>query len=186
MAAIGAFMEQAAHLPQEEREAWTNAMGDQMDTGEPPKDTLDVQRSVIVCRGQGQQVTTEFAMNMSAPYTWTGEVCADSGDLDCTCQCFDSNNGVGSCEEAGGTLFCTDDTFADEILSAGLEMQDALWRLPLHSDYRRHLDSPIADINNIGGRFGGAITAALFLREFVGEGRAWAHIDTMAWNAGRR
>lgn len=78
MQAIHAFNEQAAHLPQEEREAWTNAMGDQMDSGEPPKDTMDVQRSVIVCRGQGQQVTTEFVMNMSAPYTWTGEVSAEA------------------------------------------------------------------------------------------------------------
>ena len=78
MAAIEAFMEQAAHLPREEREAWTNAMGDQMDTGEPPKDTLEVQRSVIVCRGQGQQNTTELVLNMSAPYTWTGEVCAEA------------------------------------------------------------------------------------------------------------
>ena len=78
MQAIEAFMEQAAHLPREEREAWTNAMGDQMDSGEPPKDTLEVQRSVIVCRGQGQQVTTEFIMNMSAPYTWTGEISAEA------------------------------------------------------------------------------------------------------------
>ena len=78
MQAIHAFNEHAAHLPQEEREAWTNAMGDQMDTGEPPKDTMEVQRSVIVCRGQGQQVTTEFVMNMSAPYSWTGEICAES------------------------------------------------------------------------------------------------------------
>ena len=45
MQAIHAFNEQAAHLSQEEREAWTNALGDAMDTGEPPKDTLDVQRS---------------------------------------------------------------------------------------------------------------------------------------------
>lgn len=80
MVAIDAFNEQAAHLPQAEREAWTNAMGDQMDTGEPPKDTLDVQRSVIVCRGQGQQVTTQFVMNLSAPYTWTGEVSAEAAE----------------------------------------------------------------------------------------------------------
>ena len=48
--AIGAFMEQAAHLPPQEREAWTNAVGVQMTSDEPPKDSLDVQRSVIVCR----------------------------------------------------------------------------------------------------------------------------------------
>jgi short subunit dehydrogenase-like uncharacterized protein len=76
--AIDAFNEQARDLPQEQKEAWTNAVGDQMDTGEPPKDDLDVQRSVIVCNGQGRQVTTQFVMNLSAPYTWTGEVCAEA------------------------------------------------------------------------------------------------------------
>ena len=76
--AIAAFNEQARDLPQEQKEAWTNAVGDQMDSGEPPKDTLDVQRSVIVCNGQGRRVTTQFVMNMSAPYTWTGEICAEA------------------------------------------------------------------------------------------------------------
>jgi hypothetical protein len=75
--AIAAFNEQAAHLSQEEKEAWTNAVGDQMDTGEPPKDDMDVQRSVIVCHGQGRNVTKTFVMNLSAPYTWTGDICAE-------------------------------------------------------------------------------------------------------------
>lgn len=76
--AIKAFNEQAAHLSQEEREAWTNAMGDQMDSGEPPKDDVDVQRSVIVCHGQGRQVTRSLVLNVSAPYTWTGEINAEA------------------------------------------------------------------------------------------------------------
>jgi hypothetical protein len=76
-AAIAAFNEHAKDLPQAEKEAWTNAIGDQMNTGEPPKDDVDVQRSVIVCNGQGRQVTTQFVMNLSAPYTWTGEICAE-------------------------------------------------------------------------------------------------------------
>ena len=79
-AAIAAFNEQVADKSQEEKEAFTNAMADQMDAGEPPKDTLDVQRSVIVCNGQGQQVTTQFVMNLSAPYTWTGEICAEGAE----------------------------------------------------------------------------------------------------------
>ena len=78
LAAILAFNEHAAHLPQAEREAWTNAVGSEMDTGEPPKDHFDVQRGVIVCNGQGRQVTTQFVMNLSAPYSWTGEVCAEA------------------------------------------------------------------------------------------------------------
>jgi hypothetical protein len=76
--AIKLFNEQAAHLPQSEREAWTNAMGDEMDSGEPPKDDIDVQRGVIVCNGQGRQVTNQFVMNLSAPYTWTGDMCAEA------------------------------------------------------------------------------------------------------------
>jgi hypothetical protein len=80
LGAIHAFNEQAADLPQEEREAWTNATGDQMDSGEPPKDDIDVQRGVIVCNGQGRQVTTQFVMNVSAPYTWTGEICAEAAE----------------------------------------------------------------------------------------------------------
>ncbi len=76
--AIKAFNEQAAHLPQEEKEAWTNAVADQMDTGEPPKDDIDVQRSVVVCHGQGRQVTKTFVMNLSAPYSWTGDICAEA------------------------------------------------------------------------------------------------------------
>ncbi len=75
--AIKTFNELAPNLSQPEREELTNQMGDQMDSGEPPKDDLDVQRSVIVCNGQGRQVTTQFVMNLSAPYTWTGEMCAE-------------------------------------------------------------------------------------------------------------
>lgn len=76
--AIHKFREEAYHLPAEEREAWTNAMGDAMDSGEPPKDTLDVQRSVIIASGQGRRVTNQFVFNLSAPYTWTGEVSAEA------------------------------------------------------------------------------------------------------------
>lgn len=80
-AAIEKFREEALHLSKEEKEAFTNAMGDAMDTGEPPKDTVDVQRSVIVASGQGQQVTNQYVMNLSAPYTWTGEISAEVAKL---------------------------------------------------------------------------------------------------------
>ena len=78
--AITAFNEQAAHLSQAEREAFTNALGDQMMSYEPPKDDVDVQRSVITCHGQGRQKTNTFVMNLSAPYTWTGEMCAEGAE----------------------------------------------------------------------------------------------------------
>ncbi len=81
-------------------------------------------------------------------------------------------------------LFCTDDALAEDLLAAGQAVTDPYWRLPLHPPYRRFLDSSVADLNNIGSTpMGGAITAALFLKEFVSEGRCWAHVDTMGWNA---
>lgn len=84
-------------------------------------------------------------------------------------------------------LFVNDDALAEQLLDAGRRVQDPLWRMPLHRDYRRHLDSRIADINNISNvDQGGAITAALFLQEFVPEGLRWAHVDTMGWNSSTR
>ena len=78
LGAIAAFNAQVANGSQAEKEAFTNAVGDQINTGEPPKDSPDVQRSVIVCNGQGRQATTQFLMNMSAPYCWTGDLCAEA------------------------------------------------------------------------------------------------------------
>jgi leucyl aminopeptidase len=80
-------------------------------------------------------------------------------------------------------LFCNDDDVADALLRHGKAEDDPLWRLPLHKGYRRMLDSKVADINNVSdGPYAGAITAALYLQEFIDAGTRWAHIDTMAWN----
>jgi leucyl aminopeptidase len=80
-------------------------------------------------------------------------------------------------------LFCNDDGLAAALIAAGTAEDDPLWRMPLWRGYRRLLDSKIADINNVAdGPQGGAITAALYLQEFVEPGIPWAHIDTMAWN----
>jgi leucyl aminopeptidase len=84
-------------------------------------------------------------------------------------------------------LFCNDDALADDLLAAGRAVTDPMWRMPLFAGYRRLLDSKVADINNAPGvAFGGAITAALYLKEFVPDDVPWAHLDMMAWNnAGR-
>lgn len=80
-------------------------------------------------------------------------------------------------------LFAQGEGWAEDLLEVGAAQGDPLWRLPLHRDYRRFLDSPVADLNNIGSsRTGGAITAALFLNEFVDRSRRWGHVDTMGWN----
>ncbi len=77
-----------------------------------------------------------------------------------------------------GALFTSDDGLAKHLLVAGDESNDRLWRLPLADEYRSSLDSPIADIAHVsrGNVGGGAITAALFLKEFTGN-RRWAHLD---------
>ena len=84
-------------------------------------------------------------------------------------------------------LFCNDETLASQLLAQGEAVTDPVWRLPLFAGYRRLLDSKVADINNVSsGGFGGAITAALYLKEFVPDDVPWAHIDMMAWNNSSR
>ncbi|HEX6113607.1 MAG TPA: leucyl aminopeptidase family protein [Geminicoccaceae bacterium] len=80
-------------------------------------------------------------------------------------------------------LFTPDDRLADDLAEAGRAAFEPVWRLPLHQPYREMLDSPVADINNAGsGGLAGAITGALFLKEFVTETKAFAHLDIYAWN----
>lgn len=80
-------------------------------------------------------------------------------------------------------LFCNDAELAEGLLAAAEREQDPLWRLPLHQPYREVLDSKIADIANASdSSYAGAITAALFLKEFMPAHTRWAHVDVMAWN----
>lgn len=71
----------------------------------------------------------------------------------------------------------TSDELIGELRSAADATGERIWHLPLPQDYRKMLDSTTADIKNIGSRYGGALTAGLFLREFVADGIDWAHID---------
>ncbi|HEX7711229.1 MAG TPA: leucyl aminopeptidase [Sphingomonadaceae bacterium] len=82
-----------------------------------------------------------------------------------------------------GGLFSNDDALADALLTAGKDSGDALWRMPLGPAYDKLIDSPIADIKNVGPRYGGSITAAQFLQRFIENGTPWAHLDIagMAW-----
>ena len=73
-------------------------------------------------------------------------------------------------------LFSNNDQLANEILSAGTISGDLAWRLPVWKQYQKQLDSPFADIANIGGRGAGAITAACFLSRFTDD-LNWAHLD---------
>jgi leucyl aminopeptidase len=84
-------------------------------------------------------------------------------------------------------LFCNDDKLAAGLLAAGAAEDDPLWRMPLWRPYRKLIDSKVADVNNVSeSPHAGAITAALYLQEFVDPGIPWAHIDVMAWNTRSR
>ena len=74
-------------------------------------------------------------------------------------------------------MFSNDDGLAVQLADAGLKTGDKLWRQPLGSAYDKLIDSPIADMKNVGPREAGSITAAQFLQRFVDEGVKWAHLD---------
>jgi len=82
-----------------------------------------------------------------------------------------------------GGLFSNNDNLADQLLKAGRETGDKLWRFPLSPAYDKMIDSPIADMKNIGGKGAGSITAAQFLQRFVKDKTPWAHCDIagMVW-----
>lgn len=74
-------------------------------------------------------------------------------------------------------MFANDDKLAAELSAAGDATGDKVWRMPLAPAYDKLIDSKNADIKNIGGRYGGAITAAQFLQRFIQKGTPWAHLD---------
>ena len=81
-------------------------------------------------------------------------------------------------------LFSNDDGLAGKLQAAGDESGDKLWRMPLAEPFDRLIDSPIADMKNVGPREGGSITAAQFIQRFIENGVKWAHVDMAgkAWS----
>jgi leucyl aminopeptidase len=77
-------------------------------------------------------------------------------------------------------FFTDDDDLAVELTKHAAAEADPVWRLPLWRPYESMLESKVADINNVGGSQGGAITAALFMRRFV-TAKSWTHFDLFAW-----
>lgn len=94
---------------------------------------------------------------------------------------------TGACRVALGTelpgFFSTERDIANGIIDAGVSVNDPVWQLPLFEQYRGFLKSDVADMaNSASTPFGGAITAALYLKEFVEPTTPWVHFDVMAWN----
>jgi leucyl aminopeptidase len=87
---------------------------------------------------------------------------------------------TGACHVALGDLcsgiFTNNQELANSVIKAGADAGERLWQLPMYDEYKEQNKSDVADIKNSGGRYGGAITAAQFLSEFVGD-KPWAHID---------
>ncbi len=84
-------------------------------------------------------------------------------------------------------FFTPDDKLAHSLQKHSDEQCDPLWRLPLYKAYRSMLDTPSADLSNDpDSSYGGAITAALYLQEFVTNTHGWLHVDMMAWNLSNR
>jgi leucyl aminopeptidase len=86
-------------------------------------------------------------------------------------------------EHAG--LFSNDDGLSDQLIAAGKAVEETLWRFPLSAAYDKMIDSPIADMKNVGERGAGSITAAQFLQRFIRKGTPWAHLDIAgtAWQS---
>jgi len=78
--------------------------------------------------------------------------------------------------DVNAAVLGTDQKLIDQIISAGHEVGEKFWQLPLDKEYSKQIKSDIADIKNVGGRKAGTITAAAFLKEFA-DGLAWAHLD---------
>ncbi|EKD70228.1 MAG: hypothetical protein ACD_46C00595G0001 [uncultured bacterium] len=110
------------------------------------------------------------------------EAASESPDL-----LIDMTTLTGAARVALGTelpaVFANDDAIVDEVIKQGNLQSDVMWRMPLFAPYREHLNSQIADINNNSSDpYAGAISAALFLKEFVPDNIPWLHFDLMAWN----
>ncbi|MEV0266023.1 leucyl aminopeptidase [Streptomyces sp. NPDC050617] len=74
-------------------------------------------------------------------------------------------------------IMANDDAFRASLHEIAGEVGEQSWPLPLPAELLKGMDSPVADLANVGGRMGGGLAAGLFLQEFVGEGIAWAHLD---------
>jgi leucyl aminopeptidase len=84
-------------------------------------------------------------------------------------------------------LFTNDDAFAASVHTHGLNVGDPVWRMPLWAGYERHLDSDVADMNNVyESPFAGAVTAALFLQRFCKRAKRFAHFDLFGWRPAQR
>ncbi|WP_439532408.1 leucyl aminopeptidase [Polymorphobacter sp.] len=101
--------------------------------------------------------------------TWSPEVIVDLATL--------TGAIIVSLGEEYAGLFANEDGLAAQLEAAGRSVDDKLWRMPMGPSYDKLIDSPIADMKNVGGRHAGSVTAAQFLARFIKPGVKWAHLD---------
>ncbi|WP_205596598.1 leucyl aminopeptidase [Wenzhouxiangella sp. XN201] len=124
----------------------------------------------------------EGRMILADALTWTGRLKPDTT--------VDLATLTGACVVALGhhasAVMTQNDELAEELLAAGQRSADRTWRLPLWDDYQEQIESPFADMKNVGGMPAGSITAGCFLSRFA-EGQRWAHVDIAgaAWQWGK-
>ena len=100
---------------------------------------------------------------------------------------FATLTGAARCGWHRFTCSFNNDKLAQKIIEFGLKNNDPVWRLPLWEGYKYLIESNVADLSSTGSTpFGGAITAALFLENFIEADIPWAHIDLMAYNTRAR
>ncbi len=125
----------------------------------------------------------EGRMILADGLTWTGRNLKPAATVDIATL-------TGACVVALGhhasAVMTQDDELAEELLAAGLAAADRGWRLPLWDEYQEQIETPFADMKNIGGMPAGSITAGCFLSRFA-EGQRWAHLDIAgsAWQWGK-
>jgi leucyl aminopeptidase len=83
---------------------------------------------------------------------------------------------IGALGQKMAGVFANDQSFVEQVKEAASVADEPVWQMPLERGYRKLLDSNVADMKNVGGPYGGAILAALFLSEFVGD-TPWVHLD---------
>jgi len=92
---------------------------------------------------------------------------------------------TGACRVALGDVctgaFTNNQALVDRVIASGAEAGERIWQMPMYEEYKEQNKSDVADIKNVGGRFGGAITAAQFLGEFAGD-TPWVHLDIAGTN----
>lgn len=92
---------------------------------------------------------------------------------------------TGACKAALGDIctgaFGNNQELMDKVIAAGGEAGELIWQMPMYEQYKEQNKSDVADIKNVGGKYGGAITAAQFLAEFVGD-TPWVHLDIAGTN----